>query len=66
MWQRLFKPVQEFNANAPKALCELVQRCLSYKAVRRPERMSEVQGTLDHLVDELVKTPEDRLERLEW
>jgi serine/threonine protein kinase len=66
MWQKLFKPVDEFNAKAPKALCELVQRCLSYEAVRRPERMSEVQGTLDHIVDELVKAPEDRLEALEW
>ncbi len=44
MWQKLFKPVAEFNAKAPKALCDLVHRCLSYEAIRRPERMSEVQG----------------------
>jgi serine/threonine protein kinase len=65
-WQRLFKPVQEFNAEAPPALCDLIHRCLSFNAVNRPERMSEVQGTLDHLVDELVTSPEDRLEALEW
>ena len=66
MWQKLFKPVSEFNAQAPKALGDLVQRCLSYEAVKRPERMSEVQGALDHLVDELVQAPEDRLDALEW
>ncbi|HVS34267.1 MAG TPA: serine/threonine-protein kinase [Gemmataceae bacterium] len=66
MWQKLFKPVSDFNAKAPAALCELVQKCLSYDANRRPERMSEVQGALDHVVDELVQRPEDRLEALEW
>jgi serine/threonine protein kinase len=65
-WQRLFKPVQEFNAEAPPALCDIVHRCLAFSAMQRPERMSEVQGTLDHLVDELVLAPEDRLENLEW
>ncbi len=66
IWRKLFKPVSEFNAQAPKALGDLVQRCLSYEASKRPERMSEVQGALDHLVDELVQEPEDRLEALEW
>ena len=64
--RRLFKPVDEFNAQVPAPLCDLVHRCLSYEAVKRPERMSEVQGALDHLVEELVKKPEDRLEALEW
>jgi len=66
MWRRLFKPVQEFNAQAPPELCQLVERCLAFEAVKRPERMSEVQGALDHLVEKLVKTPEDRLDALEW
>ena len=66
MWQKLLKPVEEYNAQAPKPLCDLVHRCLSYEAVKRPERMSEVQGSLDHLVEALVKKPEDRLENLEW
>ncbi len=65
-WQRLFKPVQEYIADAPEGLCDLVQRCLSYNAMKRPERMSEIQGVLDRLADELVTTPEDRLEALEW
>ena len=65
-WKKLFKPVDHYNAKVPAPLCDLVHRCLSYEAVKRPERMSEVQGALDHLVEALVKTPEDRLEALEW
>ena len=66
IWRNLFKPVDEFNAQAPPALCELVHRCLAFDAMKRPERMSEVQGALDHLAEQLVKKPEDRLEALEW
>ncbi len=65
-WQRMFKPVQEFNAEAPPALCDLVQRCLAFNAAARPERVGEIQGTLDHLVEELAQAPEDRLENMEW
>src|SRR5262249_39059937 len=64
--QRRFKPVQEYNADAPPPLRGLSHRRLSFKANNRPERMSEVQGALDDLVDELVTEPEDRLEALEW
>jgi serine/threonine protein kinase len=66
MWQRLFHPVEEFNPKAPPELCDLVHRCLAYNALKRPERASEVQGTLDRLADELVTSPDDRLEALEW
>src|SRR5438105_4750724 len=65
-WQRMLKPVQEFNAAAPPALCHLVHHCLSFNPSQRPERVSEVQGALDHLVEELAREPEDRLENLEW
>jgi serine/threonine protein kinase len=65
-WQHLFKPVQEYNAQAPKALCELVQSCLAYRAELRPERVSEVHGTLKHLAEKLAHEPEDLLENLEW
>jgi serine/threonine protein kinase len=63
---RMYKPVEELSPKAPPALCELINRCLSFDANRRPERMSEVQNALDHLVDELVTSPEDSLEALEW
>ena len=33
---------------------------------KRPERMSEIQSSLDHLCDELVQTADDRLEAMEW
>lgn len=65
-WRNLLKPVQEYTPNAPPALCDLIQRCLSFEPAKRPERMSEVQSTLDHLIDDLVVSPEDRLEALEW
>jgi serine/threonine protein kinase len=65
-FDRMFKPVREFNAQVPAALCDLVRRCLAYNPSCRPERISEVQGALDHLVDDLVQTPEDRLDHLEW
>jgi serine/threonine protein kinase len=65
-WKQLLKPVQEFNAEAPKVLCDLVDRCLAYNALDRPERASELQGTLDHLTEQLVRSPEDRLEMLEF
>jgi serine/threonine protein kinase len=65
-WDKLLKPVAECNSEAPPALCELIQQCLSFNAHKRPERMSEIQGALDHLAEELVHSPEDRLEALEW
>jgi serine/threonine protein kinase len=65
-WQRLLKPVLELNPKTPAALADLIHRCLSYNAHQRPGRMSEVQGLLDRLEEELVTRPEDRLEALEW
>ncbi len=66
MWQRMLKPVDEYAPDTPRPLCELIHRCLSYKAHGRPERASEVQGALDHLAEQLVKSPEDRLEMMEF
>lgn len=65
-WTRLLKPVQEYSPKTPAALCDLIHRCLSFNAMNRPERMSEVQSVLDRLADELIASPEDRLEALEW
>lgn len=63
---RIFKPVEELQPQTPPALAELINGCLAYDANKRPERMSEIQGTLDRLVDDLVKEPEDTLEAMEW
>ncbi len=65
-WQRMLKPVQEYCAEAPPALCDVIHRCLAFKPDKRPERSSEVQGILSHLAEELVQGPEDRLEMLEF
>jgi serine/threonine protein kinase len=65
-WEKVFKPVQEFVPDAPPVLCDVIHQCLQYNPQQRPERASEVQGTLDHLADELVRSPEDRLEALEF
>jgi eukaryotic-like serine/threonine-protein kinase len=65
-WTALLKPVQDYNAEAPKAVCDLVHQCLAFNPMNRPERMSEIQGTLDHLVDELATSPEDELDHLDW
>jgi serine/threonine protein kinase len=64
--ERLLKPVQECNPEAPLELCNLIHSCLAQDANKRPERVSEIQGCLDHLADELVHSPEDRLEHLQW
>lgn len=65
-WQKMLKPVKECNAEAPSELCEIIHKCLTFNSHQRPERVSEVQGALDHLAEKLVRTPEDRLEMLEW
>jgi serine/threonine protein kinase len=48
----LLKPVDELNPMLPKGLVDLIHQCLSFKALNRPERMSQVQGILDQLADE--------------
>jgi serine/threonine protein kinase len=64
-WERMFSKVQVHAPAAPPALCDVIHKCLAFLPENRPERMSEVQGALDHLADELVQSPEDRLEAME-
>jgi serine/threonine protein kinase len=64
-WHNLLKPVRELNAECPAELAKLIEHCLQFNANKRPERVSEVQGTLDHLVEELVNSSNDRLEAME-
>ena len=58
-------PVRELNAECPPGLAQLIEHCLQFNANKRPERASEVQGALDHLVEELVNSSSDRLEAME-
>jgi serine/threonine protein kinase len=46
------RPVDVANPLAPPGLAGLIHQCLNPKATGRPERMSQVQGTLDQLADE--------------
>jgi len=65
-YRKQLKPIKQFNAEAPVELNDLIYRCLSWNANERPERMSEVYDTLNHLVEELVTSSGDKLERYEW
>jgi serine/threonine protein kinase len=65
-WHKLLKPVKDLRADAPPALCDLIHRCLSFESHKRPDRASELQGAFDHMAEELVKSPEDRLDAMEW
>jgi len=65
-FRNLLKPVQELVPQAPPDLCDLVHKCLEFHPSSRPERASEIQGALDHMVEQLVTDPEDRLEAMEW
>ncbi len=60
------KPVQEYTASAPKKLCDLIHRCLEYKANQRPESVGDILPVLHDLVEVMVKSPEDALDNLEW
>jgi len=55
---QMLKPVSELSPKAPKELCQLIHRCLEFNPDKRPVRMSEIQGTLDHIADK-VGPPED-------
>jgi serine/threonine protein kinase len=62
----LLKPVQDFNPNAPSALCVLIHNCLTYHAEKRPAKAADVVERLKALENKLVKSPEDSLETMEW
>jgi len=62
----LLKPVRELNPQVPAELGDLIQQCLDFNSNKRPERMSEIQGAIDHMVDRFVTSTRDRLENIEW
>jgi serine/threonine protein kinase len=47
-------PVRELNPGCPPGFAALIEKCLSFDAHKRPERMSAVQGELDRLADEAL------------
>jgi len=62
-WERLLVPVESVNPQAPPELCDLIQRCLAFYQHNRPESAAAVEQVLGRLADNLVLSPEDRLER---
>jgi serine/threonine protein kinase len=66
LFATLLKPVQEFAPTAPTKLCDLIHKCLSYKAQHRPENVGDILPVLHDLCDELVKTEADKLDNMEW
>jgi serine/threonine protein kinase len=63
---RLFKPVKELVPQAPPKLGDIIHHCLAFDPAKRPERVSEIQGALDHLADDVTKSGKDKLESVEW
>jgi hypothetical protein len=53
------KPARSLNPLVRDGLAELIHRCLDPNALKRPERMSQVQGTLDQLADEAAARMSD-------
>ena len=57
-WRSMFKPVQEWNANVPEPLCDLIHRCMAYKPEDRPERMAKVYEELKQIAVDLGEAVE--------
>ncbi len=62
---KLLRPVEDCNPNAPPQLCQLIHRCLESKPGLRP-RMGEILDELNELAKTLIQSPADRLEAMEW
>ena len=63
MTAKIFKdqlrPVKVANPMVPDGLADLIHQCLQHNANNRPERMSQIQGTLDQLADEAAAKLDD-------
>jgi serine/threonine protein kinase len=65
-FQKLLKPVHEINAEAPRELSDLIHRCLRFDAAKRWEKVNDLHTQLELLVQSLVRSPDDKLEAMEW
>ncbi len=65
-FKALLKPIEELTPATPKPLAELVHRCLDYQPQKRPKHASDVHAELERLAQELVRTPEDSLDNMQW
>ncbi len=60
--QEQLKPVRTLNPIVTEPLAHLIHNCLQPSATKRPERMSQIQGTLDQLADEAAAKLSDPAE----
>lgn len=65
-WKRSFKPVLERNPKCPKSLARLVEQCVSFRSVHRPETIGAVHDELEAMVAKYVKAEDDQLANWEW
>jgi serine/threonine protein kinase len=66
VWERQLKPVREVNAGCPSELADLIHRCLSFNALKRPETMAQVRCELDRIADRMAETGSGSHKVLEW
>lgn len=66
MWERQLKPVTKVRADCPKELADLIHRCLSFNALKRPESMAEVRDGLDRVAEQLAASGSGSHKVLEW
>src|SRR5207237_8693471 len=65
-WKKLVTPVGALAKDAPSPLCDLLHRCMAFSPTERPERVNDLLPELEHLVQTLVVSEDDRLEAVEW
>ncbi len=53
MWQKEYIPVSELNKGVSPELSELIEKCLSFDAENRPERMGEIVMKLKSICENL-------------
>lgn len=53
MWQKDYVPIKELNKGASPELSELIEKCLSFDADNRPERMGEIVMKLKSICESL-------------
>jgi serine/threonine protein kinase len=59
-------PVQDCNREIPEELAQVIHQCLSFHPARRPERVSEIHGVLDHLEEKVGAPTPDLVDDLAW
>lgn len=64
LYRDLFKPVEHHVPGAPKALSDLIHRCVEFDPKKRPERVSDVLHDLKSLIETLIQSDDDKLEAM--